>query len=211
MTNKKLLFFIILVGCGIYFYKNNDRNCVIIIGLLALYAILFNSNSIENAENVKSDKNIPPGEAIKNLSSIYNSNKMVVDNLEVLNELTVKKKINAKEAKIGGLDIRSDRIGNQKGNIDLQLRSSGWLGIMGYNKSELNPKGAWMNHVEIIKGPGGDDRTFQNYIKKGQKISLQGKIGHTYQSGGSINGHQHAGHGGDRHDFIIKDAGYRCC
>lgn len=72
---------ILLVISGLYFYKNQERNFLIIVGLFALFIFLCYPNL--NIEGMTET------EKISTIASIYNNESMKVKDLEVTGNLTV--------------------------------------------------------------------------------------------------------------------------
>jgi hypothetical protein len=185
MLNNKSLYLLLLLGSGIYFYQKGSLDNLIIVCLLVIFIFVF----FNNKEHLSTD------EAVENIAQMYNNKKLTVTDLDVLGNLTVKNKAIVdknltvhgtsnihktayfNDMKVGHLHLRGDRIGNPGANCDLQLRGSGWLGWMLYNKDALHNNGMWMNQIEINHGPGGADKVFRNYVKRGDNIRIQGKRG----------------------------------
>ncbi len=69
MANKKYLFLVLLFAAGLFFYKKQSTDNLIIVGLFTCFILFFNFNNMKHLEETKSEVN----EAIKNLSSLYNS------------------------------------------------------------------------------------------------------------------------------------------
>ena len=129
-----------------------DSNCkdiiiciFVIITLINSYFILTRNKNIENMSNISQLNS----EAIQNIASIYNSKKMVIDNLEVKGNIKVDTldatninatKVTTAESKIGKIWIRGDRIGTDKFG-DLSLTDSGWLYMNDYNSNNINTRG----------------------------------------------------------------------
>ncbi len=86
---KKILLFAIF-ALSIYFYNKKSTDFLLIMCLFIIFISTINfSNLFEHAENVS--QGTASNEAIQNLASIYNSKKMIVDEIEA-NKITVKGK-----------------------------------------------------------------------------------------------------------------------
>lgn len=151
--------FIATICAGIYFYYNKNTELLIIIALLILmYLEKYTSKSID-IEHFDSN------EAVQNLASMYNSDKITVKNLEVTGDVNIKGNTNITgnttltgnanitKAIIGKWDIRDDKIGIN-GRGDLWLNETSLFDFRGYNNAEYRNIGCKkLNATEIIESP----------------------------------------------------------
>jgi hypothetical protein len=98
MENNIKLYLLLLLGSGFYFYKKGSIDILIVILLFALYIAITNVNK----EHLDKTSKKSPLEAIKNLSSMFNNEKITATNLDLTGNINFPKGNKYKENWING-------------------------------------------------------------------------------------------------------------
>ncbi len=157
---NKYILLLASFALSIYFYNKGSTDFLLIMFLFIIFIATVSFNNLfEHAENVS--QGVAPNEAIQNLASIYNSKKMIVDEIEA-KKITVKGKYKDFVVADGWISS-SDGINCNGLNSALyvntnEMKANNKITVGAKNNLEITPEGEQntiinaKNQLQIING-----------------------------------------------------------